>query len=135
MPLPNLLHRVNCTIEQIDRTGTLNDDDAREPVQHAERSAAVTVQGQPKWVSEETLGTSRGGARSDSAGYVLFRYVDLNAAGVDLDINDRITIQGHIAAEVYVTKVQPIGHYADQNGASLVKAWFADRKPAKQRYS
>ena len=131
--LPRLIHPVDCTIEQIDTASTAYDEDAREPIQHAARKTAVVVQGQPKWRSEKDLETARGGSTDAAAGYVLFRYADLTAAGVTLRVNDRITIQGHLADEVYVTRLQPMGHYSDQNGATLVKAWFRDRKPAKER--
>lgn len=133
MPLPNLIHPINCTVQHIDRAATHYDADAREPIQHAKRTTTFVLPGQPKWGSEAQLGVSRGGATEDSAGYVLFRQTDLDAAALALEVGDRVTLQGYRSAEVYVTRIQPMGHYPDQNGASLVRAWFTDRRPAKTR--
>lgn len=73
------------------------------------------------------------GVESAARGYIVFRQVDLTAAGFTLQLNDRIAAQGHLVDEVYIVKIEPFAHYADQNGATLFKAWFADRKPAKER--
>lgn len=133
MVLPNLIHPVPCAIEQIDRPATLYDEDAREPVQYAARATSIVVPGQPRWTSERELEVAAGGPIEGARGYVLFRYADLVARGVTLAINDRITMQGQLIDEAYVVRLQPMGHYSDQNGASLVRAWVADRKPAKER--
>jgi len=135
MPLPNLIHPIRVVVQQIDTAATVYDPDTREPVQQAARKTNVVLPGQPKWVSEESLGIARAGSSPSASGYVLFRMVDLTAAGVTLRLNDRITMQGHLVDEVYIVRLQPLGHYPGQNGASLIRAWFADRLPAKERYS
>lgn len=123
---PNLLHPVDVVVEQIDRGATVYDDDAREPIQAASRKVQVTLPGQPKWGASNRLEATAGGPVDNAQGYVLFRSIDLEAAGVALGNNDRLLFQGR---EVYIVRLQPMGHYNGQ--AKLVRAWFADREPAK----
>lgn len=133
MALPNLLHITQILVHQIDRAGTIMDAQAREPVQSAARLPPVQVPGQVRWLTGDELRVNAAGPTIDANGYVLFRYIDLTIAGITLQENDRIEAQGHLTEEVYITRLMPCGHYADQNGATMVKAFFKDRKPAKQR--
>lgn len=133
MVLPNLLHPTQITIEQISRSTTIYDLDAREPVQHAARKTTVVVPGQVNWGTQNTLRLDDAGATGTDRGYVLFRKVDLDGASVTLEVGDRMTMQGHFIEEVYITGFEPLGHYPDQDGWSLLKAFFTDRLPSKQR--
>lgn len=135
MPLPNLIHPINCTLQVLDTANTIFDPDAREPLQASERLADVIVQGQPRWVSQKQLEAAGFGPSDAVRGYVLFRFIDLTNAipPIALKINDRITLQGSLADEVYIVRLEPTAHYPDQGGASMVKAWFTDRQPAKER--
>lgn len=125
--VPNLIHPVDVTIEQINRAATIYDDDAREPVQAAARKSQVVVPGQPRWGSSRRLEATAGGPVDNATGYVLFRPIDLEAAGVDLQINDRLRFQGR---ELYIVRLQPAGHYGGVS--KLTRAYFADREPAKK---
>lgn len=139
MPIPNLIHPVPIVIEQIDKTrqednagaGSWFDDDFREPVQQAARAATVTVVGQPRWGDAQKLGASRSGPESEANGYVLFRYVDLEGKSIELQQNDRFLKIGKLNTNVYIVSLRPEGHYDDIGGATLVKAFFKDRQPAK----
>jgi hypothetical protein len=134
VPIPNLLHPVNITIERLNRGGTAFDEDVGEPIQSAARHTSATCPGQVKWLSAKDLAMPRGGPVEHADGYVLFRYVDLRERGItELAINDRFTALGSTTREVYITKLEPQGHYPDQEGPTLVKAWFRDRSPAKTR--
>lgn len=143
MVLPRLIHPIPCVIEQIDRANTLMDPDAREPIQQAARTAAFTVPGQPKYEAAPggpgaiaNLNMDPQGPSDTAVGYVLFRVYDLEnhpLGPITLQKGDRITMQGWIVEEVYIIRLQPRGHYSDQNGASLIKAWFTDRLPSKER--
>jgi hypothetical protein len=131
---PNLIHKADITIEQIDRTNTIYDQDAREPIQAAKRKPSVTLKGQPRWIEQaEQLEVTPIGPTKQEQGYVMFRYVDLQAKGIVLQMNDRITKIGHrtFMPELYITRVQDVAHY--ENGAEFTKAWFSDRAPAKER--
>ena len=132
MVLPNLLHPVLVKIEQIDKTNTVYDSKAREPIQQANRKVFVTIPGQVNWVRTESIQAQKGGIRETAQGYILFRKVDLDALNVVLDYGDRILKIGHLDVELYVSDQEWQGHYADQNGGSLLRAYFQDRKPGKR---
>lgn len=131
MPLPNLLHPVKVTLQQIDREQTIYDEETREPIQRVERKTDKTVNGQVRWGAEKALKPTEGGAQEDSEGYVLFRYVDLKKNNIKLDLNDRIIKIGWQEHDLYITKLLPLAHYMDQNGATLVRAYFMSRQPSR----
>lgn len=132
MPLPRLIHPVDIVVEQIDRSQTYYDDEAREPVQQIERSAQVTLPGQVKWEEQFGLEQKKSGVRETSRGYVLFRKADLDGQSVVLQLNDRIVKMGHVETDVYLDSLEWLGHYQDQSGPSLQKAFFTDRRPSRQ---
>lgn len=131
MVLPNLLHPVPCDVEPLNRVATIQDDDYREPVQNSERGPLTTVPGQIKWGHDEKLMPTKPGAEQKSDGYVLFRLRDLSAQGLTIKQNDRIVRMGTISTDVYVVMLRYEGHYPDQGGPSLVKAFFKDRTPER----
>jgi len=132
MVLPNLLHPVPIEIEQINRSGTIQDDDYREPIQQVSRNARVTIPGQVKWNSDERLNPTKAGAEDESQGYVLFRYTDLNRLGVTLQQGNRIVKMGTVDVDVYIIQLRPEAHYPDLGGPGTVKAFFRDRFPSRQ---
>ena len=132
MTLPNLLHPVPIVIEQLDQTNTVYDEDYREPVMQASHATSKTLPGQVKWGLDDELAMSVGGPSEKADGYVLFRYVDLNAQSVTLKQNDRFTKIGNVETDVYIVSLKPIGHYPDAGGATMVKAFFSDRQPSRQ---
>lgn len=132
MTVPNLLHPVPVVIQQLDMAATTQDPDYREPIQQASRKIKTTVPGQVKWEGDKELTFNKGGVQQKADGYVLFRYVDLEAASITLRDNDRFTKIGNLDTDVYVMKLLPNSHYEDQGGATLVKAFFADRQPSRQ---
>lgn len=132
MPLPRLLHSVVIEIQQIDRTGTFQDDDAREPVQIVKRNITKQLPGQVKWGSQYNLEPTKVGPTENSDGYVLFRKVDLDSQSITLKSQDRIIKMGHVETDVYIVNFEWIGHYTDQVGPTMLKAYFIDRQPSKQ---
>ncbi len=135
--LPNLLHPVPIQIRQIRRSATVVDPDYREPVQQAKLGPTITAPGQMKWTIDERLRTTLTGPEQEAEGYILFRRVDLRARGItELAQNDRIVAVGAGAnarlVDLYIVGLRFEGHYPDQGGASLVKAFFKDRQPGKQ---
>jgi hypothetical protein len=119
-------------VSRLNKAATLYDEDTREPIQQAEHYSSVTVPGQVSWVDTSKMEPTKGGIIQNAQGYVLFRKVDLDALSFMIQINDRITKMGHVDADVYVERIEWLGHYPDQIGPSLVKAFFSDRLPAKQ---
>jgi len=85
-----------------------------------------------RWYDDDRANPTRAGSESEANGYVLFRYVDLAAVSLSLKQGDRIVKMGTINTDVYITSLRPEGHYPDQSGPALVKAFFRDRNPSKQ---
>ena len=136
MVLPRLLHPIPTEIERIDRASVLTDDDYGEPYEIVARQATVTVDGQWSWESDDALRVTDLGAEEGSDGYVLFRLTDLRAAGfTSIRRGDKIVAYGsgdnRVECNLFVVKIKYSGHYPDQAGPSLLKAFFADRNPAQ----
>ncbi len=124
-------------IEQIKRTTSVMDADYQEPVQQAVRGPRITCPGQVNWSMDDRTRASLIGAERESEGYVLFRRRDLRALGIaELQQGDRIVSMGAganaRAVDVYIVGLRFEGHYPDQGGPALVKAFFKDRSPSKQ---
>ena len=133
MPIPNLIHPVAVVIEPIQRSQTIVDDDYGEEFESTDYGVPVTIKGQIKWGKDDKLRPTDLGAESGSDGYVLFRKVDLATLSLsDPKQGDRISKLGTVNVDVYVVEVRHEGHYSDQSGPTLVKAYFKDRNPAKQ---
>lgn len=129
---PRLLHPVPVVLEQIDMAATVYDSDSREPVQQAARKTSVTLPGQMKYGESKSAGMSSTGLEAGENGYALFRIRDLHFANITLQIGDRIRSAGDTVHDAYITRLQPIGHLPRWN-STLIKAFFADRQPAKNR--
>lgn len=132
MPIPRLIHPVPVTIEQISKAATIYDDDAREPIQFAARPVTKKVDGQVKWQSQFSEQNTRAGTVESASGYVLFRQIDLTAKAIVLQREDRFSRIGTRDTDVYITSLRPVGHYSDQGGHTMIKAFFDDRQPSKQ---
>lgn len=132
MPIPNLIHPVMITIQQLDKATTIYDDDYREPIQQSRRKALVTCPGQVSWGTDGRLVMTASGVETTSTGYVAFRYVDLNARNITLQHDDRFTKLGSVETNLYIVSFQPMAHYPDTNGPTVLKALFSDRSPMKQ---
>jgi hypothetical protein len=135
MPIPNLLHKTLITIRQQNRTQTEWDDDAREAIQEVKKDNDVKLHGQVSFKGagrgDMSLEFTKGGVNETALGYILFRFVDLNARNIELQRNDQIVQMGHRAVDLWIERLTPEGHYADTDGPSLIKAHFSDRKPAR----
>lgn len=137
MVSPRLIHPLPTDVQSVNRDATIQDDGYSEPVQTVQYDPTFTAPGQWKWMSDKELRAQDIGAVEYSTGYVLFRTSDLRAIGKKINTGDRIIGYGagaaRIALDVYVTKVRYEGHYPDQHGPALVKAFFNDRAPERQK--
>lgn len=131
-PLPNLVHPVPIRVQRENKASTFVDEDFREPVQQAARQTEFTVGGQVLWGRASNVAAGRGGPQEEYDGYILFRYVDLERLGQEIKRGDRFARIGKINTDVYVIYLLPCGHYGDQSGATMVKAYFRDRTPSRQ---
>lgn len=135
--LPRLIHPVQIEVEKIQRTAAPMDLDYAEPIQQAVRGPRIAAPGQVKWGMDERLRATLIGAEQESEGYIVFRRVDLRRVGlIEIAQNDRFTAIGtgpnRVEVDLYVIGLRYEGHYPDQGGATLVKAFFKDRFPSKQ---
>jgi len=132
MVQPRLIHPCNIVIRRVDHSTTAYDEDAREPMQQATRMISVTIPGQVSWIDTSKMETGKGGVILNALGYVLFRKLDLDGAGFAIQVNDRISKMGHVETDVYVERLEWIGHYPESTGPTMIKAYFSDRLPSKQ---
>lgn len=136
MPIPNLLHKTLIVIRQQNRSDTAYDDDAREAIQVVKKDSDVRIQGQVSYKGagrgDVNLAVESARGRDEKGlGYILFRFIDLRALNIELQINDNIVQMGHRPVDFWIARLTPEGHYADQDGATVLKAHFTDRKPAR----
>lgn len=137
---PNLQHPVPVVISQLIRAAAPQDNDYRELLQSVkgtpERGPDITCPGQVKWNAKDAVEVEIEGVVQRADGYVLFRTDQLRAAGItQLNVNDIIRSMGYgpnkQTAQLYIIRLEPMGHYGDAGGATLMKAWFKDRAPAR----
>lgn len=129
MPLPNLVHPVSVTIQKSDKSNSVFDTDAREPIRVVRRTS-VTISAQVS-MRRTSPDPSVGGLLSERVGgYLIARVIDLNALSYSPTIGDKITNIGHRTVDLYLSQVEDLGHYPGQNGATLLKIYFEDRRPA-----
>ncbi len=136
MPIPNLIHPVPVRVEQIERASVETDPDYDEEYEVVARAAVVTLPGLVKWGTFDRYRPSDAGVQEGEDGYVVFRIVDLRAQSiVSINRGDRFLQLGGspngVGTDVYVTRLRFEGHYPDQNGPTLIKAFFVDRQPVK----
>ncbi len=136
MVQPRLIHPIPTEIQSTAPATVSQDEGYREPIQTIGRSTTFTVPGQWKWFSDRELRMQKSGAQEGSDGYVLLRTVDLAALNKKVNRGDRIigygSGRGRVDLDVEVVRLRYEGHYPDQGGPALIKAFFADRQPAHQ---
>lgn len=129
MPQPRLQHPITITIEVIDKASTPYDEDAREPLRVARR-ATKTFPAQVRYRRQVEPERTVLGTEEEVTGRLTTRKVDLAAISYTPRRGDRITKIGKDATELYLVTIELLGHYPDQNGATLKRLYFADRRPS-----
>lgn len=133
--LPNLIHPLPTYVQSVETGETIQDEGYNEPVQNVAYSETWTIPGSWKWTASDSLRMQETGAQESTSGYVLMRTRDLRAAGKTIKRGDRIigygAGAGKIDLDVYVTGLQYMGHYPDQQGPALVRVYFKDRQPER----
>ncbi len=154
MPQPRLIHPISVVIQPIDRTDTVYDPYAREPVGQVVREgestgtgSEVTVKAQISYYSasakQDYPMPQNYGMEEKTMGYIACRYKDLVAGGlveesgglytkVKIKRGDRITQIGKESVNYYITGYKPFGHYPRQK-QTLIQINFEDRHPSDQQ--
>jgi hypothetical protein len=137
MVQPRLLHPLPTDIQSVNTSATIQDDGYAEPVQTVRYETAFTVPGQWRWLSDRELRMQDNGAAEYSTGYVLLLTRDLRAQSKQVKRGDRIAGYGsgvaRVDLDVYVTKLRYEGHYPSQLGPAMLKVFFSDRQPERQK--
>jgi hypothetical protein len=149
--IPLLIHPIPIRIERRNTAATTFDHRAREPVRQLWRAGAgpgtgtaVDLVAQVNFNREDGIGVPKirpHGVEETSEGYLLFRVVDLLAAGVATDHGDgtvdfgiergdRITRIGRRRTNYFVTFFRDVAGYDDQGGATLLEVDFSSRNPS-----
>lgn len=144
-----MIHPVPVHIQRVKPEMTVIDPVSREPVRQLWKEGqgpglgeTTELEGQMNW-NVGTVGKPEnhpGGPEEKSDGYVLFRLLDLELAGVaveqpdgTLEISisrgDLIVRIGRRATRLYVVYFRDVAGYTDQGGGTLLEVRFADREP------
>lgn len=149
--IPNLMDPIPVTIQRQNVAATVFDARAREPVRQLWKAGegpgtgdAVELVAQVNW--NQAKGVAKpvvrpGGVEEESEGYLLFRLVDLLAAGVateradgtvafGLERGDRIVRIGRRRTNLYVVFFRDVAGYEDRGGCTLLEVDFASRAPS-----
>jgi len=130
MARPNLIHPISVVIDQVDPEATAWDEEAREPVRQT-KTKRITVDAQVKWFNMDDPKAREAGVGYYARGYLLFSVSELLEAGISINRQDRVVKIGFMSVQdTYIRGFAPMGHYPDQNGAGLLKAYFGDKPEA-----
>jgi hypothetical protein len=136
---PNLIHPIPVFIRKAEKSLTaVQDHNLHEPVGQVRRPQAPTrLLAQISWGLDNNITQEMLGISGSCDGYVLFRTSDLRAKHFAIEVSDLIVQLGEDSAlqhvDLYISSLKWMGHYPDQHGSSLVRAYFQDRGPARQR--
>ncbi len=106
---PARMNLVEIVLRPLAKDATAWDEDFREPIGAKATAADVTLQGQVNFGSKQFHGRDRTatGDREPSAGHVVFRKTDLDAAGGRLAKGDRVVRIAGEAVDFVITEVRP----------------------------
>lgn len=149
--IPNLIHPVPVTVRRQLAAATTFDDRARQPVRQLWKrgqgpgtGSEEELEAQVQWNMDKRIGEPEpqpGGVEEKTEGYLLFRILDLIAAGVvtengdgtydfGFQRGDKIVRIGRRRVNLYVTYFRDVASYPDQGGATLLEVNFCDRAPS-----
>lgn len=132
--IPELVEPSTVVIERLDRSTTVYDLRAREPVKGVSRLPAVTLQAQVSWGRSAKFayrGQGQGGLVAQASGYLVFRTADLDEAGVVLGQGDKVVTIAGRQGDVYLSEKIYAGHHY---GEPQLEIWdFDDQAPKRPR--
>jgi len=134
---PRLIAPIPIYIEQIEPDQTAQFDPyTKEPIGDVARAPAIRVLGQFQPDKTDDPDASSGGVVLESKGYILFQYMDLVRAGIQIRRGDKVIQIGEglykEEVEFYIKGTRRAGHYARLKGGAFLKAWYSDRHPSRK---
>lgn len=128
---PNLIDPTPVVIERVEKDTTIYDRDAREPTRTLTRST-VTIPAQLQHVRRGNPVMQPIGADEQIRGHFTVRRYDLEKAGYEPKRGDKIVKIGkyELNVERYISQVQWHGHHGRDGGATLMRLYYVDRRPA-----
>lgn len=134
--IPELIEPVNVTVKQFNQAGTVFSSGVsgrREVINAPQYNADVILPAQIVFGDNEQLGRmSQLGTEEQIKGYMVLRYVDTQAASVQLKRGDKITKIGQLTTEYFFLHTQgdPAAHFSSIGGFTLFRMFFSDRAPS-----
>ncbi len=139
MPHPKLLHPVAVTVEPLSNVGQIEDENLREEIQIVGRSVQIVINAQMEYRDKDDYASAREmfdsrGLIVQTSGYFLIRVLDAQLQSWTPQIGDRLVETGTGSnfpqqMDCVVVKIEPRAHYPNL-GPTLLKCFFADRKPS-----
>jgi hypothetical protein len=139
MPRVRLLHPITIFIRKAELENTaIMDDNLHEPIgQIRRKQKPIKLKAQHTSNAADNPKASMGGVVEESDGNLLFRTSELRDAKATVDRGDRVVQIGEgdnaITVDYYITKLKYLGHYPGNKGSTLLKAFYEDRHPSRQR--
>ena len=133
MPIPNLLNPVWLQVRPISKGTTAYDAEAREPLRVVERTPVISILAQVEYGSSRTPQYQEIGAAEEVSGYFLTTTLEAQRVGYTPRRGDLVVQVGNRVVTQYVTAWEDAGHWGDTAGASLLRVYFADRRPSARQ--
>lgn len=127
MPVPRLLRPALLVVEAIEKGTTVYDDDYREPIGDPDRTE-YRIMAQRSNVHRQMPAFEQAGVNEQVRGWFTIRIRDAEALGWTPRRGDRFVKFGRHGIELYAVNPEPIGHW--EKGATLLRIYFSDRRPA-----
>jgi len=130
--IPELIEPVKVTIQRKDDSKTqfsAGISGRHEVINHIERLPDIQLDAQIAFSNTQMKSTfEQVGAFENADGYCVFRYIDIQNAGIELKRGDKISKIGQLDVEYYFlhTTGDPAAHFSSQN-FTLVRMFFANR--------
>ena len=130
---PPLIEPIDVTIEQIDKTNTRYSGGVsgrREKKNHTVYKAPVTIPAQVVFGSQgQETKFSTLGPDEQVAGYLVVRFVDLDAKGIKLKRGDKITSLLENDLFLLHSTNKPAAQFSSLGAFALARVPFGDRNP------
>ncbi len=133
--IPDLIEPIDVQIKQLDKTITPASSGVsgrREFMGSRVRFATVTLPAQIIHGNTfQRTEFSQLGPDEQAKGYLVLRFADLDAQGINLKRGDKIIKMGQLNVELFIlhSSGDPAAHFSSIGGFTLLRVFFGDRNP------